>query len=95
MSAKVWKKRIEAYNDGEPIKQSLITQIKSLFNRSFFTKSKEEVLLLEEVALYQYGRGPGWSITSLSVNDTVGLRISTGSTTMAVYNTNFQIWRLS
>lgn len=64
MSAKVWKKRIEAYNDGEPIKQSLITQIKSLFNRSFFTKSKEEVLLLEEVALYQYGRGPGWSITS-------------------------------
>ena len=39
--------------------------------------------------------GNGACITSLSINDTVGLRISSGGTTMAVYNTNFQIWRLS
>ena len=39
--------------------------------------------------------GTGACITSLSINDTVGLRISTGGTTMGVYNTNFQIWRLS
>ena len=35
----------------------------------------------------------GSCITSLNLNDTVGLRINTGSTTMGVYNTNFQIWR--
>ena len=37
----------------------------------------------------------GSCITSLNVSDTVGLRINTGSTTMAVYNSNFQVWRLS
>lgn len=63
MSVATWKKRITFYNDGEPITNSLINQLKSLFNHSFLVAAKPECVMLEEFALYEEGGGPGWAIT--------------------------------
>jgi len=63
MSIKVWEKRIASYDEGAPITNSLINQVRSIFNRSMMSQAHEVQLLMEEHALYQYGDGPGWSIT--------------------------------
>ena len=63
MSVKVWQKRIEQYQNGAPIPNSMINVIKSAFNQPIMFESRPERLLFEEHALYQYGSGPGWGIT--------------------------------
>ena len=63
MSIKVWEKRIASYDGGEPITNSLINQLRSIFNHSMMDRMNDAQCLLEEHALYQYGDGPGWSIT--------------------------------
>ena len=67
MSLKVWQKRVMTYDGGEPIPQSLITQIKSLFNRNIYQIAKEEVAYLETVVIYD-GHGPGWTITNVQTD---------------------------
>jgi hypothetical protein len=57
-----WEKRIAYYEAGGRISNSLINRLRSIFNVSFMTEAKPEQALLEEVALYQYGHGPGWQI---------------------------------
>ena len=63
MSIKTWEKRCDAYDKGEPITNSLLNKLKSIFNQPIFLEGKPERMLLEERALYEYGDGPGWTIT--------------------------------
>lgn len=63
MSRSPWEKRIKQYESGAAIPASLVNMIKSAFNHPIMWESCRNKLLFEEHAIYQYGSGPGWSIT--------------------------------